>query len=93
MGSQQKKLTLSIDAKVIDAAKEYAASNDESLSAMVENFFIEKIEASLVNPSKKKVKESDFVGDFKKLRGIIKLPADFDHKEFKAKRLEEKYLK
>lgn len=91
--SRQKKLTLSIDSKVIDAAKEFAAANDVSLSSMVENFFIEKIEASLANPSNKKIKESDFVGDFKKLRGIINLPADFDIKEFKAKRLEEKYLK
>jgi hypothetical protein len=92
--SQQKKLTLSINSKVVDAVKKFAAANDESLSAMVENFFIEKIEASFVNSSlSKKPKRTDFKGDFKKLRGIIKLPDDFDYKDFRRKHLEEKYLK
>lgn len=92
--SQQKKLTLSINSKVIAAVKKFAAANDESLSSMVENFFIEKIEASFVNSSsKKKTKATDFKGDFKKLRGIVKLPDNFDYKDFKRKHLEEKYLK
>lgn len=60
---------------------------------MVENFFIEKVKSIPSKSSNKKMQKIDFKGDFKKLRGIVKLPSDFDYEDFRRKRLEEKYLK
>lgn len=86
-----KKLTLSIDSEVIEAAKKFAANSDESLSSMVENFFI-----NLINfkSSKKKLGDSkiSFSADLQKIRGIVKIPNNFDLKKAKVKRLNKKYL-
>ncbi len=90
--SRQKKLTLSIDAGVIDSAKKYAAESGRSLSDIVENVL-----AGLVVPNSEPKRKSEkinakFSPDLEKIRGVIKLPADFDHKKFKADRLSKKYL-
>jgi hypothetical protein len=50
-----RKLTLSLDAAVIDFAHEYARQNQQSVSKMVENYFVEqqsKSEAKLDLPPK-----------------------------------------
>jgi hypothetical protein len=65
------KLTLSIKKSVIEKAKQYALSNNQSLSQIIESF-LEKITES--HPE---------LGDTEldSLRGIITLPQDFDLKK------------
>lgn len=85
-----KKLTLSMDPEVIEAAKKFAADSNESLSSMVEDFFRNMIRSTALN---KKVKKLEFKGHFKKLRGAVKLPKNFDYDEFRAINLRNEYLK
>ena len=57
------KLTLKLDKKVINSAKEYAKSNNKSLSKLVENFFI-----NLSSENKSPQKYPPLI---KKLSGVI----------------------
>ena len=65
------KLTLSLKKSVIEKAKEYAKGNNQSLSQIVETY-LEMITSE--NPK---------LGDdeLDSIRGIIKLPKDFDLKK------------
>lgn len=63
-----KKLTLSIQNDIINAAKEYAESNDTSLSSLVENFFLE-----LVNKKSNKKTKKKYPGIVGELSGIVDL--------------------
>ena len=67
------KLTLTIEEKVIDSAKQYAHSKGKSLSHIVENYlrFISSNEKKSDNLSPKVTK----------LMGVIKLPDDFNYKK------------
>jgi len=64
------KLTLSLKGSVIEKAKKYARGNNQSLSQIIESY-LEKITSQNVE-----------VGDSEldSIRGIIKLPKDFNLK-------------
>lgn len=65
------KLTLSLKKSVIEKAKEYAKGNNQSLSQIIESY-LEKI-----------ISQNTELGDSEldSIRGIIKLPEDFDLKK------------
>ncbi len=77
------KLTLSIDESVIIVAKKYAKINGKSLSNLVENYLL-----SLTNSE---IKEEAISNDILKLKGVIKLPEDFNYKESLSHVLANKY--
>lgn len=79
-----KKLTLSLNATVIEKAKVYAEKTGRSLSGMVENY---------LDSLTKKEEHVEVSERLKKIAGKIKIPKDFDEKEELRKGLEEKYLK
>jgi len=84
------KLTLTLDKTVIEYAKKYAASNQTSLSDLVENYFkaltAEETEVAykIKNPSNTPIVDS--------LVGSVKSIELEDLKSEKIKRLEDKYL-
>ena len=79
-----KKLTLSLNQKVIEQAKKYAKRNGTSLSKMIESYF-----QSITNSQ---LKESDIIITplVESLCGVGKLPEDFDYKKSRIKYLENK---
>ena len=81
-----KKLTLSLDDTVIARAKKYASARQASLSEMVENYF-RKITSEYKEESVKGYSET-----VKQLSGVIRVPEDFDYREERLQRLQEKYL-
>ena len=77
------KLTLSMDSKVIKAAKKYADKTGTSISKMVEGY-LKKI--TLEDHKKRQTKNS------LALKGILgKVPKDFDFEEERFKYLMEKH--
>ena len=80
-----KKLTLSLNQKIIEKAKSYAKSNSTSLSKLIENYLNS---LTISNLSDDKTESTPLV---ESLCGIIKLPEDFDFKTERAKYLLEKY--
>jgi Family of unknown function (DUF6364) len=77
------KLTLSLDSKVIEAAKKYSVENGVSLSEVVEEYFKRLIPKKPTKDKKSSIME---------LRGILgKAPKDFDYREERYKYLMEKY--
>lgn len=79
-----KKLTLSLNATVIEKAKEYAQSNGVSLSRMIENYL-----ALLTNTDEKE--EEIFSPTVTRLVGSLTLPDDFSYKSDYTDYLTEKY--
>ncbi len=67
------KLTISIDKEVIERSKAYAASQDRSLSDLIESYL-----RSLTAPGDKVIRPSS---KLQALRGSFKAPADFDYKK------------
>lgn len=78
-----KKLTLSLNKKVIKDAKLYAKTNNISLSKLIESYL-----ATLVSPKNNKNKITPLV---KSLSGVIDLPENFDVKEEYSEFLIDKY--
>lgn len=80
-----KKLTLSLDKRVIEKAKEYARQHSTSLSKMIEAYF-----DSLTSKSEDhtEVITTPLVDS---LSGVIQLPKNFDFKKSRAKYLNEKH--
>jgi hypothetical protein len=78
------KLTLTIEAEIIEVAKKYASMNGRSLSDIVENYL-----KGL--PVKKDVKQVNYSPKVKKLKGIIPLPEDFDYKTLIGNEITKKY--
>ncbi|MBL7829035.1 MAG: hypothetical protein JNJ57_20540 [Saprospiraceae bacterium] len=78
-----KKLTLSLDERVIEHAKLYAEKNKISLSKLVEAYF-----KSMVDNKTKNVEITPLV---KSLSGVVELPSDFDIRDEYSKYLIEKY--
>lgn len=78
-----KKLTLSLDEKVIEDAKIYAKSNNVSLSKLIESYL-----ATLVKHKSDAGKITPLV---KSLSGVISIPEDFDIKENYTDFLIDKY--
>ena len=80
-----KKLTISLNQTVIEKAKEYAKSNDTSLSKMIEAYF------NTLTNEKKSTSPIEITPFVESLCGVIKLPLDFDYKSAKASYLSDKY--
>lgn len=80
-----KKLTLSLNQKIIEKAKSYAKENKTSLSKMIETYF-----DSLTN-DRNNENEIQITPLVKSLCGVVELPENFDYKESKSKYLQEKY--
>jgi len=75
------KLTLSINKSIIEKAKRYAKGNNQSLSQIIESY-LEKVTSDNME-----------LGDpeLDSIRGIIKLPKDFDLKKESRKIKVKKY--
>jgi len=69
------KLTLTLEKEIIDQAKKYASVKGRSLSEMVENYF------KYLTEFKPEEKIENLSPRIKKLRGIMKVDADFDYKK------------
>jgi len=77
------KLTLTMEDKVIDSAKKYARQKGKSLSDIVENY--------LKSISTHEITTEDILPKVAKLKGVIKLPEDFDYKKEIGNALVKKY--
>lgn len=78
-----RKLTLSLNQRIIENAKIYAKSNNISLSKLIESY--------LATLTQKTMKDPEITPLVKSLSGVIDLPSDFDEKEAYSKYLTEKY--
>ena len=78
------KLTLRLNKRVIDRAKDYAHLHDISLSKMVESYLDSVTED-------KSAMSADITPLVKSLSGVIQLNPDQDYKKDYAKFLTEKY--
>ncbi len=77
------KLTLRLNAGVIERAKIYARSHKISLSKMIESY--------LDSITKQKGEKKSITPLVESLSGVIDLPSDFDYKKEYGDYLEEKY--
>ncbi|MFD0931741.1 DUF6364 family protein [Psychroflexus salinarum] len=77
-----KKLTLSLDERIIEAAKLYAKSNKTSLSKLIESY---------LNSLSGKTKPSEITPLVESLSGVISIDDNFDEKEEYTRFLIEKY--
>ena len=80
------KLTLTAPPEIISLAEEQAKLENTSISAMFTRFIMAKTKMSARHRARRKVGPLT-----KSLTGIVKLPADFDEKEFLSDVLAEKY--
>jgi len=80
-----KKLTLSLNQRVIEKAKKYARLHRTSLSRMIEAYFDTLTGSSEEDPTNATTPLVE------SLCGVIQLPEDFNYKEARAKHLNEKY--
>ncbi|MBK6373181.1 MAG: hypothetical protein IPO45_11755 [Saprospiraceae bacterium] len=78
-----KKLTLSLNKSIIESAKDYAKSNDISLSKLIESYLSTLVKRNKSSPEITPLVES--------LSGVISLDKDFDVKDAYADYLLEKY--
>jgi hypothetical protein len=78
----QTKLTLTIDKKIIEKAKEFASQSNRSLSDIIETY-LERITDKNVD---------DVDNELSKIIGVINLPEDFDDKKEIRKILTSKHL-
>lgn len=82
-GKMDKKLTLSLKAEIIEAAKRYARSNEVSLSKLIESYL-----SSLTRKESEKAEITPLV---ESLSGVISMKNDYDEKEEYTRYLIEKY--
>lgn len=80
------KLTLTAPPEVISMAEEQAKRENTSISAMFTNFVMAKSRLGAHHRSRTKIGPLT-----KSLTGIVKLPDDFDEKEFMGQVIDEKY--
>ena len=78
-----KKLTLSLDKSIIESAKNYAKSNNISLSKLIESY--------LTTLTKRKRSTTEITPLVESLSGVINLDEDFDVKDAYTDYLFEKY--
>ena len=78
------KLTLNLNAEIIQEAKKYAKSQQVSLSKLVENY----LNSLISEESNDEDQISDFV---KSMSTKTKLPSDFDAQKERLTHLEKKY--
>ena len=79
------KLTLTIEDSIIEKAKKYAKTKENSLSNIIENYL--KI---LVRQEPKE--ETELTPIVKSLKSSFHIEQDFDYKKALANKLSEKYL-
>lgn len=79
------KLTLNLNKDIIEQAKIYARSKNNSLSSLVQNYFIFLSE-------KNQVDDIEISPNVKELSGIISLDENFDLKEEYGSYIQEKYI-
>ena len=79
------KLTLTIEKKVIEIAKEYAKEKGQSLSEMVENYF------KLITVARRPITPEQLSPRVRRLRGIIKSTEIIDPKKILTEELMKKY--
>jgi hypothetical protein len=77
------KLTVKLNKRVIDNAKNYAKNHRTSLSRMIESY--------LDAMTNKEIKEFEITPLVESLSGVVALPNDYDYKEDYTKFLNEKY--
>lgn len=77
------KLTIKLDKTTIERAKEYAKSQNISLSRLIE---------SMLNNLISERKEQRISPNVQKLIGVLNLPEEFDYKEERTDYLAKKYL-
>ena len=77
------KLTLTIEEKMIDSAKQYAQKKGKSLSHIVENY--------LMSISSNEKKTDNLSPKVAKLMGVIKLSKDFNYKKELGSLISKKY--
>ncbi len=80
-----KKLTLSLDATVIERAKTYAKDEGTSISKLVENYL------AALAPKVQPTSRQQLSPIVKELSGILKLPEDFDPEAARREYLLKKY--
>ncbi len=81
------KLTLKLDKYVIDKAKDYASSQNRSLSRLIESYL-----KSLIDTDNKEAIDDIEISPFvRSLQTGVKIPADFDYKKAYGEYLAEKY--
>ena len=78
------KLTLNLNRDIIERAKLYARNKNQSLSSLVQNYFIFLAE-------KNQLDEIEISPNVKELSGIIQLDQDFDLKKEYGSYILEKY--
>ena len=78
------KLTLSLDATVIEKAKKYAKSNNKSLSHIIE-VYLKKI-------IKEETNSTDLTPIVKSIKGTFSPTGNFDYKDELKKKLFNKYI-
>lgn len=89
----KKKLTLSMNEAVIEAAKEFAQEKGKSLSALIENYLL-----SIVTPKTKekppleeRMAKYKVRAEIEALAGSLKMPEGFDAEKAKEEYLRAKY--
>lgn len=80
------KLTLTIDQSIIEKAKQYAKSQDRSLSDLIESYLM-----FVTNSNKKEEIDSEVSPIVQSMLGSLKMSKDYDIKEVKMERLLKKY--
>ena len=83
-----RKLTLTATPEIIALAEEQARNEGTSISSMFSNFIMAKSRMSGKHESPRNRKIGPIT---KSLTGIVKLPDDFDEKEFMSQAFAEKY--
>jgi len=86
------KLTLTVDKSTIEKAKIYAEEQGRSLSALIENYLKALHPKNNVIAFKFDLSKAEPSSTLKRLIGSVKLPYNFDYKEERLQRLNEKYL-
>ncbi len=81
------KLTLKLDKFVIEQAKQYASSQQKSLSKIIESY-LKSLIIRDANKDESDIEISPFV---KSMSVGIKIPADLDYKSDRLQHLEEKH--
>ena len=81
------KLTLKLDKEVIEKAKRYAASQNRSLSGIVESY----LQSISLEEPETKYAEIEITPFVKSMSSGIHIPADLDYKKEYADYLDKKY--
>lgn len=80
------KLTLTIEGKIIERAKNYAKEKNRSLSDIIENYL------KILTKDEQNNKRKKLNPVIESLKGSFKMPKDIDYKKELKNRLEKKYL-